>query len=61
MHLTSFDRAIVVVALLVSALFGTGSLLYGMTTQAAVWLLCFVGSGIGLVRLLHAFWLERAK
>jgi SSS family solute:Na+ symporter len=44
-----------------AALFGTGSLLYGNMTQTAVWLICLLGSGIGLVRLLPAFWSDHAK
>jgi len=38
-----------------AALFGAGSLLYGKMAQAAVWLVLFIGSGAGLVRLLPAF------
>jgi dTDP-glucose pyrophosphorylase len=39
-----------------SALFGAGSLLYGRWTQGAVWVVLFVASGIGLVRLLRGLW-----
>jgi len=39
-----------------SALFGTGSFLYGRTGPALVWLVAFVVSGVGLVRLLPRLW-----
>lgn len=39
-----------------SALFGAGSLLYGRGTAAAVFALLFVGSALGLWRLLSAAW-----
>ena len=39
-----------------SALFGTGSALYGLTAQASVWGVAFVGSGYGLSRVLRAVW-----
>ncbi len=39
-----------------AALFGTGSFLYGKTTQGIVWLVIFLGSLIGLVRLLPRMW-----
>ena len=42
-----------------SALFGTGSLLYGRTPQAVVWILLFVASGIGLLRLVPRMWGSR--
>jgi len=43
-----------------AGLFGTGSFLYGRTTQAFVWLAIFLVSGIGLFRLLPRFW-KRAE
>ena len=36
-----------------AALFGTGSALYGLTAQASVWGVVFVGSGYGLIRVLR--------
>jgi hypothetical protein len=36
-----------------SALFGTGSLLYGNQSIASVWIGIFVVSGLGLWRILH--------
>jgi len=42
-----------------AALFGAGSLLYGRTSQAALWIVLFVASGIGLARLLPRIWSER--
>jgi Na+/proline symporter len=39
-----------------SALFGTGSLLYGRTPQALVWVALFVASGLGLLRLVPRMW-----
>jgi Na+/proline symporter len=39
-----------------SALFGTGSYLYGRTPQAVMWTVIFVVSGAGLARLLPRFW-----
>jgi Na+/proline symporter len=39
-----------------AALFGAGSFLYGKTAQGALWLVLFVISGIGLVRLLPRMW-----
>ncbi|HET8654151.1 MAG TPA: sodium:solute symporter family protein [Longimicrobiaceae bacterium] len=41
-----------------AALFGSGSFLYGETAQGVVWLVAFVLSGIGLVRILGAMWAE---
>jgi hypothetical protein len=38
-------------AFIYAALFGTGSLLYGHTAQAVLWLLVFVVSGAGLWRI----------
>jgi hypothetical protein len=39
-----------------SALFGTGSLLYGHMPQFYMWLTIFVVSGIGMQRVLAGFW-----
>jgi hypothetical protein len=39
-----------------SALFGTGSFLYGKNPQGFVWLFFFVVSGVGLARLLPRLW-----
>ncbi|HJQ21890.1 MAG TPA: sodium:solute symporter family protein [Gemmatimonadaceae bacterium] len=39
-----------------AALFGSGSFLYGRTTQTLVWLALFVVSGIGLARVLPSMW-----
>jgi Na+/proline symporter len=39
-----------------AALFGTGSVLYGRTGLAAVWIVLFFASGAGLVRLLPRLW-----
>ena len=39
-----------------SALFGTGSLLYGRTPQFAAWAVVFVLSGAGMWRTLRGFW-----
>jgi len=39
-----------------AALFGTGSFIYGKTSQGLVWLVLFVTSGIGLLRLLPRLW-----
>jgi len=39
-----------------AALFGTGSFIYGKTSQGLVWLALFVISGIGLLRLLPQLW-----
>jgi hypothetical protein len=39
-----------------SALFGTGSFLYGELAQGMVWLVLFVGSTFGLIRLLPRLW-----
>jgi len=43
-----------------AALFGAGSVLYGRSEQAAAWIALFVGSGIGLLRLLPRLWGARA-
>jgi len=43
-----------------AALFGTGSFIYGKTSQGLVWLTLFVGSGIGLLRLLPQIWSKEA-
>jgi Na+/proline symporter len=39
-----------------SALFGTGSLLYGRMAHFAAWLVVFIGSGIGMAKVLRGFW-----
>jgi hypothetical protein len=39
-----------------SALFGTGSLLYGRMPQFSAWLAVFVVSGLGMWRTLRGFW-----
>jgi Na+/proline symporter len=43
-----------------AALFGFGSFLYGRTGPALLWLVAFVGSGYGLLRLLPRMWAGRA-
>lgn len=43
-------------AFVYSALFGTGSYLYGRMPQAAMWLVVFVVSGLGVRRVLAGFW-----
>jgi len=42
-----------------AALFGTGSVLYGKTAQAAVWIGLFVVSGVWLARLVPRLWATR--
>jgi len=44
-----------------SALFGTGSYLYGRTSQAIVWTVVCVLTGAGLARLLPSFWRAPAE
>jgi SSS family solute:Na+ symporter len=44
------------IAFIYSALFGTGSFIYGKTPQALMWLAVFVISLVGLVRLLPKMW-----
>ncbi len=39
-----------------SALFGTGSLLYGRMPQIYMWLAVFIASGLGMLRTLRGFW-----
>ncbi|HEY5219079.1 MAG TPA: hypothetical protein VIJ16_04680, partial [Gemmatimonadaceae bacterium] len=39
-----------------SALFGTGSLLYGRRPQAEMWIVLFVLSGLALLRLVPRMW-----
>src|SRR5437773_916822 len=39
-----------------AALFGAGSLLYGRMTQASVWAVLLVTSGVGLLRMLPSMW-----
>jgi SSS family solute:Na+ symporter len=48
------------VAFVYAALFGTGSFLYGQTTQAAAWAVVFVVSAVMLVRLLSRMWMVPA-
>jgi Na+/proline symporter len=40
-----------------SALFGTGSLLYGRTTIGLFWVFWFIVSGLGLLRLIPKLWM----
>ncbi len=47
-------------AFVYAALFGVGSALYGRTPQALLWLVVFVGSGAGLVRILTRMWTSRS-
>ena len=42
-----------------AALFGTGSVLYGKTAQAAVWIGLFIVSGVWLARLVPGLWAAR--
>jgi Na+/proline symporter/dTDP-glucose pyrophosphorylase len=44
-----------------AALFGAGSFLYGRWTQGLVWLVLFVVSTVGLVRLLPRLWSSSAE
>ena len=44
-----------------AALFGSGSLLYGRWAQGIVWTVLFVGSGVGLARLLPRLWSGSAR
>jgi hypothetical protein len=46
-------------AFVYSALFGTGSLLYGRTPQFVFWLVVFVASGAGMLKVLRGFWRQR--
>jgi hypothetical protein len=39
-----------------STLFGAGSALYGLTTQAAVFGVVWIASGIGLLKILNSLW-----
>lgn len=43
-------------AFVYSALFGTGSLLYGKMPQFYAWLVVFVLSGLGMWKVLRGFW-----
>ncbi|HEY7682914.1 MAG TPA: sodium:solute symporter family protein [Gemmatimonadales bacterium] len=45
------------VAFVYAALFGTGSFLYGRTALAVMWLIVFLGSGLGLLRVVPRMWL----
>jgi len=47
-------------AFVYAALFGVGSALYGHTPQALLWLVVFVGSGAGLLRILPRMWTSRS-
>lgn len=49
------------IAFIYSALFGTGSLLYGRTSQALLFLGVFTVSGIGLLRVVPKLWGSRAE
>ncbi len=44
------------IAFVYSALFGTGSFLYGRSTLGLFWLVIFVVSGIGLLRVVPRMW-----
>ena len=44
-----------------AALFGVGSVLYGRTAAAAVWIVIFVATGVALARLLPRFWVRAAE
>jgi solute:Na+ symporter, SSS family len=46
------------IAFVYAALFGTGSILYGRTAQATVWLTVFAISGVGLARLVSRMWVR---
>jgi Na+/proline symporter len=46
-------------AFVYAALFGVGSALYGRTPQAIMWLVVFVVSGVGLLRILPKMWTSR--
>ncbi len=43
-------------AFVYSALFGTGSFLYGRNTQGVMWLVIFVVAGVALLRLMPRMW-----
>ena len=43
-------------AFVYATLFGAGSVLYGLTTQAMVWGVVWIVSGTGLIRILNALW-----
>jgi hypothetical protein len=42
-------------------LFGAGSFLYRRTPQGVMWLALFIGSGLGLARLLPRMWSSAAR
>ncbi len=44
------------IAFVYSALFGTGSFLYGRSTQGLVWLAVFVVTGVSLIRVVPRLW-----
>ena len=48
-------------AFVYAALFGSGSFLYGRRTQGVMWLVVFVTSGVGLVRLLPRMWAKAPR
>jgi len=48
-------------AFVYSALFGTGSFIYGRMPQFAMWLVVFVVSGLGVRRVLQGFWASSAS
>jgi hypothetical protein len=39
-----------------AGLFGTGSFIYGRTTQGFMWLAVFVASGLGLIAIIPRLW-----
>ena len=43
-------------AFVYAALFGTGSLIYGKMPQFLMWLVVFVISGAGLLKVLRGYW-----
>jgi Na+/proline symporter len=47
-------------AFVYAALFGVGSALYGRMPQALLWLVVFVVSGVGLLRILPRMWTSRS-
>lgn len=48
------------VAFVYAALFGTGSFLYGRTTHGMVWLVIFVVTGVGLLRVVPRMWAKES-
>jgi hypothetical protein len=49
------------IAFVYSALFGTGSFLYGRGALGTFWLVVFVASGLGLLRLVPRLWGSRGN